>query len=167
SEELTGRTILGKTGHFDRGTGAGSNGLLYMTAGELKYVDGLWENALALCNDDWQMANLRRAQLMHRVWKADKMKGEFSGLFSSRRMENNRQLLKDIWELDVIVLGFDHKFVTVEQSERLKIYRLTPRYWSGRQLGYDIIGGPDNNGVDRGPGKANNFIQLLWGWIFG
>ena len=100
------------------------------------------------------VVNLRRAQLTHRVWKADTMKGEFSGLFSSGRIANNRQLLEDIWELDVTILGFDHKFVTVEESERLKIYRLMPRYWSWRQLGYGT------------KEKAQTFPQLLWGWIF-
>jgi hypothetical protein len=150
SEELTGRKVWGKTGHFDRGQGAGNKGLLYMKRGELEYVDELWENALALANaqssggEDWQLANLRRAQLTHRVWKADTMKGEFAGLFSSKRTANNRQLLEDIWELDVTILGFDHKFVTVEESERLKIYRLMPH------------GTRD---------KAKNFPQLLWGWI--
>jgi len=164
-EELTGRKVWGKTGHFDRGQGAGNKGLLYMKRGELEYVDALWENALALGGEGWQLANLRRAQLTHRVWKADTMKGEFRGLFSSGRIASNKQLLEDIWELDVTILGFDHKFVTVEQSERLKIYRLMPRYWSGRQLGYDVIGGIDSAGKDRGQGRAKNFAQLVWGWI--
>jgi len=165
SEKLTGRTsALGIGRHFERTAGAGKKGLLSVKNRELKYIDELWANAKALAKEDWQLTNLRRAEVSWRVWKADSLRGEFS-LFK-KRTANNRQLLSDIWELGLTTHGFDHIYVTVEESERLHIYNLTPRYWTGRMLGYNTIGGIDNDGNDRGPGKAKNFPQLVWGWIF-
>jgi len=152
SEEFTGRKVGGRVRHFDRTTGAGNKGLLHIKRDELKYVDALWENAKALTKEDWQLTNVRRAEISYRIWKADTFKDEFS-LFG-KRTQNNRQLLEDIWELGLTTHGFDHIYVTVEESERLGIYRLTPRYWTWRMLGY------------RTREKANNFPQLLWGWIF-
>jgi len=165
SEEFTGRRVWGRVRHFDRADGPSKKGILYMKAKEVKYVDSLWEDAKALASEDWQLLNIRRAEISYRIWKSDTLRGEFK--FFGKRAQNNRQLLADIWELGLTAHGFNHSYVTVEQAERLKITNLTPRYWSGRQLGYSTIGGTDNDGNDRGPGKANNFPQLLWGWIFG
>jgi len=152
SEELTGKEVFGITGHFDRTTGPGNEGLLFMKGSEVKYVDALWKNAKALAKEYWQLTNVKRAEISYRIWKADTLKGEFS-LFA-RRAKNNRQLLADIWELGLTQHGFDHVYATVEESERLSIYYLTPRYWCWRQLGYTT------------KEKAKNFPQLIWGWIF-
>ena len=151
SEELTGREVLGVTRHFDRTCGPGKTGLLSIKTAELKYIDGLWASAKALAAKDWQLTNVRRAEVSYRIWKADTFRGEFS-LFSKRRA-NNRQLLNDVWELGLTQHGFDHMYVTVEESERLHIYNLTPRYWTWRMLGNSAR-------------EAKNFPQLVWRWIF-
>ncbi|MCL2513978.1 MAG: hypothetical protein FWF08_08750, partial [Oscillospiraceae bacterium] len=151
-DELTGRTILGKTYHFERTTGPANKGLLYMTRGERAYVDGLWAKAKELTEDERQLVNVRRDEISYRVWKTDTLKSLF-GMFSFDG-NNNKQLLRDIWELNVANHGFDHSYVTVEESERLGIYNFTPRYWTWRMLGYATRD------------RANNFLELLWGWIF-
>jgi hypothetical protein len=163
-EELTGRKVWGVTRHFDRTDGPGTKGLLSIKKGERKYIDALWAQAKALAKEDWQLVNVRRAEISYRIWKADTLKDEFS--FFAKRAQNNRQLLADIWELGLTTHGFHHKYITVEQSDALKIYNLTPRYWTGRMLGYTTIGGIDGDGNDRGPARAKNFPQLVWGWIF-
>jgi len=165
AEEFTGQKVYGRVRHFERTAGPSNKGVLYMRRNEVKYVDDLWANAKALAKEDWQLCNIRRAEVSYRIWKSDTLRGEFS-FFNTKRGENNRQLLADIWELGLTKHGFSHSYITVEQSERLKIYRLMPRYWSGRQLGYSVIGGTDNEGNDRGPGRAKSFAQLVWGWWF-
>jgi len=152
SEELTGRKVWGRTRHFQCCDGPGNKGMLYMKAGEVKYVDALWENAKALAEEGWQLENVRRAEVSYRVWKADTLKGEFL----TKHAQSNRQLLADIWELGVTQHNEANEadYITVEDSERLGIYNLMPRYWSWRQLG-------------RSTKEAKNFPQMLWLWLFG
>jgi hypothetical protein len=164
SEELTGRKIWGRQYHFERTSGPAKKGLLSMSGKQLKYIDALWKNAKALAREGWQLENLRRAEISWRVWKADTLRGEFSVF--EKRAQNNRRLLSDIWELGLTQHGFHHKYITAEQSDALRIHNLTPRYWTGRMLGYTTVGGVDGDGNDRGPARAKNFLQLLWGWIF-
>ena len=151
SEELTGRKVLGVTRHFDRTSGPGKKGLLSVKKNELKYIDGLWADAKALAAEDFQLTNLRRAELSWRIWKADTLKGEFSLL--KKRTQSNRQLLSDIWTLGLTQHGFDHLYVTAEESDRLHIYNLIPRYWTRRMLGGSAM-------------EAKNFPQLVWRWLF-
>jgi len=152
SEELTGRKLWGRTRHFQCCDGPGNKGMLYMKRGEIKYCDDLWENAKALAKEDWQLANVRRAEVSYRVWKADRLKGEFL----TNHAQSSRQLLADIWELGVTQHNEDYEadYITIEDSERLGIYYLMPRYWSWRQLG-------------RSTKEAKNFPQMLWRWLFG
>jgi len=117
----------------------------------MKYIDALWANAKALAADDRQLTNLRRAEISWRIWKADTLHGEFSLL--KKRTQSNRQLLSDIWELGLTQHGFDHLYVTAEESDSLKIYNLTPRYWTRRMLGGSAM-------------EAKNFPQLVWRWLF-
>jgi len=152
SEELTGQKFLGRATHFDRTDSPGKRGLLSMRGGEVKYVDALWEHAKALAKEEWQLTNVRRAEISYRIWKADTFRGEFS-LFA-KRTRNNRQLLADLWALGLTQHGFDHLYVTPEESERLGVYRLTPRYWTWRMLGYTT------------KEKAESFPQMVWGWLF-
>ena len=152
SEELTGRTsALGIERHFERTAGPGKKGLLSVKKNEMKYIDELWANAKGLAKEDWQLTNLRRAEISWRIWKADTLKGEFS-LFTKRTVAN-RQLLADIWELGLTTHGFDHLYVTVEESDRLHIYNLTPRYWTRRMLGGSAL-------------EAKNFPRMVWRWWF-
>jgi len=151
SEELT-----GQRGHFLCTESIANKGLLRIKGRDVKYITGLWENALALAKEGPQRTNLRRAALSYQVWKADAMRGEFS-LLSPKRIQSNKQLLSDLWELEVPqhCMGIeDGRFITVEESEQLKLYRLIPRYWCWRQLGQSTK-------------EAENFWQALRLWIFG
>ncbi len=55
-------------------------GVLLLTNNEVKYMDDLWTNAKALCNNDWQAVNIKLSELSWRYWKGCNMKSEFSRL---------------------------------------------------------------------------------------
>jgi len=153
SEEGTGRTIGGVTYHSNCMDGASTKGILALTTNQIKYIEGLWEKAGELAGSDWQLDNVRRAELSFRTWKGDNFRREFS-IFNpfKSRIKANKDLYDDYYELlfteqvfyDVYgnrreYRGIYHNgidwWVTPSQFYRMKLYRLYPKLWSWRQIG--------------------------------
>jgi len=156
SEEYSGRTICGKQFHTRYDDGATSTGMMSLSNKEIAYCDGLWAKAKSMATEDWQLVNIRRAELSYRIWKSGNMRGEFSPFKLRSRFRNNKLLFDDIWELDCTQHNqTEYGYVTPEEFYSLKIYHMPPQYWNWRQLGR-------NN-----QGKVSNFREMLWGTIFG
>jgi|GEM_PF-1022224 len=160
--ENAGKTIAGATFHNSSMNGHTQIGALSLTKNEIKYVDGLWEKAKEMAATKAQLDNVRRAELSWRMWKSDNFRGEF-WFFDIRRsrMEENKKLYDDCWEL----LYWEQKFtdffgnerdfkgiwhntidwwVTPDEFYDLQLYILYPRSWSWKQLGVRHEGLYDN-----------------------
>ncbi|MCL2512429.1 MAG: DUF4838 domain-containing protein [Oscillospiraceae bacterium] len=153
SEEYGGRTIGGVTYHGNSLDGASVTGNFFLTKNEIKYVEGLWAKAKELAGGAKQLENVRRAELSFRIWKSDNFRGEFWPLKipTSIRMDANKQLYDDIWELGVTWHNQADYLPTPDEFYDLQLYLLFPKYWSWRQLGRD------------NQGNVDSFLELLIG----
>ncbi|MCL2513561.1 MAG: DUF4838 domain-containing protein [Oscillospiraceae bacterium] len=151
-DELSGKTIGGVQQHGQCQKGATTAGHFMATNNELKYCDALWENAKNLASGQ-QLVNIRRAEISYRIWKSENFRNEFWILKTGSRVEANKSLFEDIWELGLIEHDEGSLYLGADDFYELQLYLLTPRYWSWRQLGRD------------NEGNVSSFFEILFKMI--
>lgn len=62
---------------------------------DIKTADKLWDNALKLAKEDYQLENVKRSQLSYRYYKCCALKGEF-GRLKKNRFEETEKLYNEI-----------------------------------------------------------------------
>lgn len=100
---------------------------LDFTDEDVAYCDGLWEAAKSACKDEGQLQNIKRSELSWRIWKASNFVGEFSGIFSQTRIDNNKVLYADMLAAGVALYGEGRPFNVTKDF----YYLLPPDWWLG------------------------------------
>ena len=154
SEECIGRTIAGIENHMQCTSEVTGPGFLAMTKNQITYCNELWENARKLAKKDWQLLNVRSAEISWRVWKSYNYMGEFTRVQApSIWIENNKKLFADITELGLTQYSQDDPFVSKAEFDKLQLYYFNPQYWTWRKLGRER------------QSTANNLWDIVKGWI--
>ena len=71
---------------------------------DIKAADRMWQNALDMAKEDYQIENVKRSMLSYRYYKGCALKGEFS-VFNPKRFEENEKLYNDMIDSGVTCDG--------------------------------------------------------------
>ena len=71
---------------------------------DIKAADRMWQNALSMAKEDYQIENVKRSMLSYRYYKGCALKGEFS-VFNPKRFEENEKLYNDMIDSGVTCDG--------------------------------------------------------------
>ena len=71
---------------------------------DIKAADKMWQNALSMAKEEYQIENVKRSMLSYRYYKGCALKGEFS-VFNPMRFEENEKLYNDMIDSGVTCDG--------------------------------------------------------------
>lgn len=99
------RFTCSKTGQKDTHMGIFKDitdkSILSVTKNEIAYIDGLWENAKSLSNNDIIYENIEKSELSWRYYKACNKKAEFSRISNAAGwIDENKKFYEDLMRFD-------------------------------------------------------------------